>query len=168
MRRHSSVFFAWLISLVAVAVIMLFKYRLATVIVSIFPAMDWTVVQVAKAISHYLVGLFAAVHIVLFDRMRIALPWRLPFASRCIRYLAARTFSLYLYQAPLLFFFGAVTYEMKSPLMRLLLVITGSLIAILALAEVTENRKKCFSSFVALLIPKAFLARRRNPPSPAR
>lgn len=144
----------WLASLTCLVLIMLFKYKIASLIVDGLTGVNVNVIQVSTFISHFVVGILGAANIVIFDRTRVGFAGRDSKLERCIRYLAARSFSLYLYQAPLLFFFGALTYNMTMPLVRLALVICASLIAIIALAEITEMRKRVFSSFANVLVPK--------------
>jgi peptidoglycan/LPS O-acetylase OafA/YrhL len=142
----------WAMSSLVLVCLMVFKYKLAALIAAAF-GLSSSSVEIASHISHFAVGAICAINIVCYNAaggLRLLQNVRI---ERVIRYLAARSFSLYLYQAPCLFFFGAITYHMGFSLARLVLVIALSLIAILLLAEITETRKKWFVIMVDRLIP---------------
>ena len=143
----------WAMSSLVLVCLMAFKYKIAALIAAAF-GISSSSMEIASHISHFAVGAICAINIVCYNAtggLRLLRNVRI---ERLIRYLAARSFSLYLYQAPCLFFFGAITYQMGFSLARLVLVIALSLTAILLLAEITETRKKWFVVMVDRLIPK--------------
>jgi len=156
LSRQSSARFnvgAWGASCLILLFFMLFKYKIGVAVVSVFPESGASSADIAGWISHFVVGFTCAVNIVTYDRCGGVALFQMPFVERCIRFLAARSFSLYLYQAPCLFFFGAITYGMHDAMARLVLVVTLSLFSILLLAELTERRKKLYLVVVDCLIP---------------
>lgn len=143
----------WAASSVALIALMVMKYKIGAFAASVFPVSGLSSTDVAIGISHFAVGAVCAVNIAAYDHSGGLAILRTKPVEGAIRFLAARSFSLYLYQAPCLFFFGALTYGMSSSLLRLALVILLSLLTILLLAELTEKRKKAFSAFVERIIP---------------
>jgi peptidoglycan/LPS O-acetylase OafA/YrhL len=144
---------AWGASCLVLLLFMLFKHKIGVAIVSAFPDSGANSETIAGWISHFAVGLACAVNIATYDRCGGVALFHTPVVERCIRFLAARSFSLYLYQAPCLFFFGAITYSMHAAMLRIILVVTLSLLTILLLAELTERRKRLFIVVIDRLIP---------------
>jgi peptidoglycan/LPS O-acetylase OafA/YrhL len=149
-RLHAG---AWGASCLMLLFFMLFKHKIGVAIASAFPESGASGETIAGWISHFAVGCVCAVNIAIYDRCGGVALFQAPPAERCIRFLAARSFSLYLYQAPCLFFFGAMTYGMHATMLRLSLVVALSLLTIFLLAEVTERRKKLFIVVIDRLIP---------------
>jgi peptidoglycan/LPS O-acetylase OafA/YrhL len=143
----------WALTSIAVFTFMLTKFKIGAFVVAMFPILNLSSIDIANWISHFAVGFVCAFNIAVYDSSGGLAILRTKVAERSIRFLAARSFSLYLYQAPCIFFFGAVTYGMSSPILRIVIVIVMSLLTILALAEVTEMRKKWFVAAVDRLIP---------------
>lgn len=149
-RWAACLFFA---SLSGLAVLMVFKYRIASATVAALPALPWAPLELAVHISHFGIAALIGLNILGFDRMPMT-AWLLRL-ERPVRYLAARSFSLYLYQAPLLFFFGALTMGMASSDLRLALILAATLASVALLSELTERRKHLFTRFADWLLPKS-------------
>ena len=132
----------WALSFVFLVVLMILKYRIAAFIVEALPLMSVRNTDIAGWISHFAIGIACAVNIVAYDRCGGLTKIRNKLVKQSVRFIAARSFSLYLYQAPCVFFFGAVTYELNFPILRLFIVVVMSLATIILLAEITEMRKK--------------------------
>jgi peptidoglycan/LPS O-acetylase OafA/YrhL len=61
--------------------------------------------------------------------------------ARLVKRISAHTFSLYLYHAPLLVFFAAVTWHDPSSRLNLLLIVSLTLLAVFALSIFTEDKR---------------------------
>ena len=143
----------WGLSCVALLALMLLKYKISVLFAHNFPAINADSGYIALWISHFAVGIACAVNIAFYDLCGGSRLLEGSAVERCIRFLAARSFSLYLYQAPCLFFYGALTYGMHSSVLRILLVILLSLATIFLLAELTEKKKGRFATIVDDMIP---------------
>lgn len=144
--------FIWIATIVGMLITMLLKYKIAIFIVTMLPDQGWNKIGVAVFISRFAIGALTAINIVAFDHMggaAIIKKFEAP-----IRYVASRSFSLYLYQAPLLFFFGALTYPMGSTMLRLSIIVAATLVSVIVLADFTEKRKELFIQLVDYLLPK--------------
>ena len=82
-----------------------------------------------------------AVNIVCFDRIRRGFRGALEFVSRPLRLSVSRSFSIYLYQAPLMFFLGALTQGMSSWPLRTACLAAGTIGLAVLLAGFTERRR---------------------------
>jgi peptidoglycan/LPS O-acetylase OafA/YrhL len=143
----------WALSSVFLFALMILKYKLAAFIVGALPVIRVSNADIAGWISHFAIGIACAINIAAYDRCGGLAIFRKKVVERTVRFIAARSFSLYLYQAPCVFFFGAVTYELNFPMLRLFIVVVMSLATITLLAEITEMRKKWFISVVNRMIP---------------
>lgn len=143
----------WGASCVGLFSLMVLKYKIGTMLVHTVPSVGVGGEDIARWISHFAVGIACAVNIAVYERSGGAALFRRPGVERWIRFLAARSFSLYLYQAPCLFFFGAITYGMHSATLRLIAVVVMTLAAVLMLAELTERRKSRFVAIADRLVP---------------
>lgn len=144
----------WVLSCIALISLILFKYKVSVLLVSLFPALSLNSIDVASWISHFVVGIMCSINIAIYDNCKGLEIFHKKSVEQSIRYLAARSFSLYLYQAPCLFFFGALTYGIKSAIFRIIVIVVMSLITILVLSELTELRKKWFVSLANRIIPE--------------
>lgn len=156
---------AWALSCLLLFALMTLKYKIASLAITLFPDAGMTATELAGWISHFAVGVACAVNIVAYDTCGGVALLRTKGVEEAIRFIAARSFSLYLYQAPCIFFFGALTYGMSSPVARIVIVIVLSLATILFLSELTERRKKWFVSLADGLIPGG-VPQRARPPVP--
>jgi peptidoglycan/LPS O-acetylase OafA/YrhL len=143
----------WALSCVVLCVLMLLKHKLGVFIVATLPAISVSSTNIAAWLSHFAIGIACAINIAVYDNCGGLTIFRKKGVERSIRFLAARSFSLYLYQAPCVFFYGAVTYQMSSPTLRIAIVVILSLATIIFLSEITELRKKWFVSIANQLIP---------------
>lgn len=155
LNRYSSKFiasFIWVVTIGAMLLTMFFKHKIAILLVAIFPDQGWTITDVSVFISRFVIGAFVAINIVAFDRMgSVNFIKRFEFP---IRYVASRSFSLYLYQAPLLIFFGALTVAMESAMLRLTIIVIATLVSVIVLSDFTEKRKDLFTQLADYLLPK--------------
>ena len=94
------------------------------------------------------VAVLFAINVVCFDRIAGSFTNVSELVGAAIRFLAARTFSLYLYQAPLLFFFAACAAHVESRAARIAIVYLGAVGMVFALAEVTEKRKSTVAAWL--------------------
>jgi peptidoglycan/LPS O-acetylase OafA/YrhL len=106
-------------------------------------------------VQDYLVGSLFTLNLIGFANF--APPGLLDRPARTIRWLAGRTFSLYLYHYPIMHFLAAeVALPVRDWRMRTLIVV-GTLVGCFALAEVTECRKEWwrrrFAASLRLLMP---------------
>jgi peptidoglycan/LPS O-acetylase OafA/YrhL len=144
---------AWALSCSLLVALLLLKYKIASFAIMLFPETAMDVTDLAGWISHFAVGIACAINIIAYDACGGVALLRTKVVEDAVRFLAARSFSLYLYQAPCIFFFGALTYGMSSSVARIVIVIVLSLATILFLSELTEKRKKWFVSLADGLIP---------------
>jgi peptidoglycan/LPS O-acetylase OafA/YrhL len=115
-------------------------------------------------ISDYYLGAMLSLHFVGL-RVLLAKVGDLPkWLERTVRYLAGATFSIYLFHQPLLWFFSAVFVSVEEGLPRYLLVVPCTLIAVYALATVTENKKALWHRWIEqwLLVLERAVARFRR------
>lgn len=76
--------------------------------------------------------------------------------ARAIRACASYTFSLYLFHAPLLLFFAALTFSIDAGWLKNLLVLVSTLGAVYVLGSITELRRATYRRlFAALFKPRA-------------
>lgn len=102
-------------------------------------------------LSSYIIGVLVATH---FIGAAVVAPRFAGILGACekpVRYLAAYTFTLYLFHYPLLQFFGAVTTTVASEWLRNAIVVFGSLGAIWVLGALTESRKPDWKRWILLM-----------------
>ncbi len=149
--RASSSKLAWAIwatTLLIIAVFYLAKYK----IMSLF----WYVMFGTTAYSNEFAYIFPcisvailfAINVVCFDQIGQNFRHIGDRLETGIRFFASRTFSLYLYQAPLLFFFGACAAHITSMLVRIAVVYIGTIASVLLLAEISERRKRTLAGWL--------------------
>jgi len=92
-------------------------------------------------LSSYIIGVLVAIHFIGAALVAPRFAKIIGVCEKPIRYLAAYTFTLYLFHYPLLQFLGAVTSTMTAEWLRNAIVIFGSLSVIWVLGAVTESRK---------------------------
>ena len=89
----------------------------------------------------YFIALLLSAHLVGFSTVSSTFgPW-LERHSRCIRWLAGATFSVYLAHMPIMKLLAAVSPWQKTSPWTLLLLVTVTPVACLAFAEISERRK---------------------------
>src|SRR6266851_3901794 len=149
--RASSSKLAWAIwttTLLIIAAFYLAKYK----IMSLF----WYVMFGTTAYSNEFAYIFPcisvailfAINVVCFDQIGQNFRHIGDRLETGIRFFASRTFSLYLYQAPLLFFFGACAAHITSILVRIAVVYIGTIASVLLLAEISERRKRTLAGWL--------------------
>jgi peptidoglycan/LPS O-acetylase OafA/YrhL len=70
-------------------------------------------------------------------------------ANKTIRFLASYTFSLYLYHAPMLFFYHSLSVQFLGTPLNLLWLLTSVLLSVLALGAITEHASGPYRRFFA-------------------
>ena len=139
----------WLGSGLVMAVLLALKYKV------IYGLAKFIDVAQADLAEKYALALLFSLHLYAFSRIGHAWSALPRSASTVIRAVAGRSFSLYLYQAPLLFFFGALTAEMTSRGWRIAIIILGTLSSVALLAQVTELRKRVLAGWLSAVAPAA-------------
>lgn len=139
----------WLVTLLLIAAFYGAKYKLVEAFSYIAfgtTGFDHDVEYVFPCVA---VALLFAVNILCFDRIGDRFCCLGDRLEGPIRFFAARSFSLYLYQAPLLFFFGACATYVQPSAARIAIVYIGTLASVLLLAEVTEKRKHTVAAWLS-------------------
>jgi peptidoglycan/LPS O-acetylase OafA/YrhL len=140
----------WIVSGVGVVTLMLFKYKILRYLqLYCIPGNDSNTTSIFFTGESYAIGIMFSINIIAFSRTNSRLVTLVIFrAGPVIRALAKRSFSLYLYQAPMIFFFGALTIGIASHASRIGLVLVGTLGAIAVLANFTELKKDVVVSWL--------------------
>lgn len=131
----------WVGSLAALAVLFAVKYRLMAALDVTLPALQVTGISSAVIVEKYGAAILIAVNIVCFDRVAGRFAYLCRILDGPIRAIAARSFSIYLYQAPLLFFVATLCPDVTSFGLRVVIFYGGTLSACVVLAEMTERQK---------------------------
>src|SRR5712691_9391353 len=138
----------WVTTLLMIAAFYLMKYK----IMNLFCYVVFGTADHSQQFEYFFpcisVAILFDVNVVCFDRIG---PDFRSIADRLksgIRFLAARTFSLYLYQAPLLFFFGACAARITFAPARIAAVYLGTIASVFLLAEVSERRKRTVAGWL--------------------
>lgn len=109
---------------------------------------------------HYVIELLCAINIAAFDAFGARLQTPLARIGGAVRWLAGASFTLYLFHLPLLHMIIAWSpWPRESPISRTLLLFTVPL-GCLAIAAVTERRKKLWRALFARLLDLSGVHRR--------
>jgi len=122
------------VSIVAIAVALREKYVIESALTGLCGTFG-------PVVQDYMLAVIFAVNLWLVASIRGQSAMLLASCAGAIKFVAGRSFSLYLYQVPLLFFFGALTHDWRSFVPRALLVNGLTLACVLGFAEVTERKK---------------------------
>lgn len=140
-RPSRAAWLGWAGSIAGMMVVMALKYRL-------MPLLDVAVPQLRGAgfasdviVEKYAVAILVAINIVCFDRIAGRFAPLLRPLEGPVRAVAARSFAIYLYQAPLLFFTASLCQGVTARGLRIAIFYGGILAACALLAEVSERRK---------------------------
>jgi len=135
----------WLLSGAAMILVMVLKYRVFALITA-----EVTIPEdILLLLEKYVVGLLFALNIISLHKFRGNLSKSFAATGPSIRWIAGRSFSLYLYQAPMIFCVGALTSGVASHSLRIGLMLVGTLGPILLLASVTELKKKTVAGWLS-------------------
>lgn len=132
----------WTSTLLSMLLLMAFKYK-------IFNCMNINTGIWRPIVGKYPISICFAINVVAFDRVSPTFRRAVDVAGGYIRMLARRTFSLYLYQAPLIFFFGALTYRLRDTNVRIAIIYFGALVSVALLSEFTELKRERVSSWLS-------------------
>lgn len=133
----------WAASLIGLALLFALKYRLIGLLSPVLsPSAATTLIE--KYATVFLVGL----NVVSFDRIGHHFMALRLWLTRPLRFAVDRSYSLYLYQAPLLFFFAACTEGMAN-VQRIVILYGGVIAATALLAEITERKRSAFAGLLA-------------------
>jgi peptidoglycan/LPS O-acetylase OafA/YrhL len=139
----------WLGTTLAIPLSMLLEFRITHVLsASPLGLSQDSASMVAE--SFVPAGLFVA-NLISFDAISSRFATILQAIRPIVRMLVDRSFSIYLYQAPLFFFFGALTHNVMPRRLGFALVCTGTLVACALLAEVTEGQRKRLAGWLTLM-----------------
>jgi len=141
----------WALTLVFIAAFYAIKYKILKLISLATLGTSTYSPQFGYGFSILCVGLLFGFNILCFDRIGYHFRYLGGRAETAIRFLAARTFSIYLYQAPLLFFFGACTAHIRLVPVRIAIVYIGTISSVFLLAEVSERRKHVVAGWLSAL-----------------
>jgi len=108
-------------------------------------------------LSNYMVGILVAAHFLGIASVSQSIGGALLRLEVPVKYAASYTFSMYLFHFPLLYFFAALTVNLKNAMLRIAIVISGTALAIWLIGGVTEKQKsslkrllgKMYSGFVS-------------------
>jgi hypothetical protein len=136
-KGRPSLFFwiLWVTSAAGIIAVLVLKYRIFGAILK-HEGLESLLCETYPIAILFTINLFA------FDRVSSSFLGVTKRVGPSIRVCAARTFSLYLYQAPLLFFMGALTFHLSDGPLRIFAVYAGTLVSIVTLAGVTELRRR--------------------------
>lgn len=101
----------------------------------------------------YLIGVFFSLNLIGFYGISQNIGHILILLQKPIRWLAGATFTLYLFHLPILQFLAALSPWPSASIANRLLVICMTLMAIFAIAEMTERRKDIWYRLFSLIIP---------------
>ncbi len=147
--RSSTVAWAiWAATLLIIAMFYLMKYKILSLSFYIMFATTAYSTQFAYIFPCISVAILFAINVVCFDRINQNFRRIGDRLESSIRFLASRTFSLYLYQAPLLFFFGACAAHITSVPVRIAVVYLGTIASVFLLAEISERRKGALAGWL--------------------
>jgi peptidoglycan/LPS O-acetylase OafA/YrhL len=94
-----------------------------------------------ELVQDYIIGLLFAAHLAGVSIIAPRLAGLSPLVAEAIRWVAGTTFSLYLFHQPIMFIMvSALPWRVDSPAARLI-VWTGTMLSVFALAQITERRK---------------------------
>jgi peptidoglycan/LPS O-acetylase OafA/YrhL len=111
----------------------------------------------AEIMQDYIVGGLFAAHILGFSSFAPSCRINLGWLVRPIRWFAGTTFSLYLFHAPIAHFLAAVSpWPTPSSWPHRIVVVGGTFVLVLALAELTERRKEAWRRAITVLIRPLF------------
>lgn len=145
-QRGSDSIFHWILwplSGGGMVALLAMKYRIATLLPSF----------IDNSLCEYnTLAIIFSINIYAFSKISYRFAGIFNMLSSFIRGAARRTFSLYLYHVPLLFFFGAITYNMSSREGRIAIVNGGTLISVVLLAQFTELKKEKLSYWLRRVV----------------
>ncbi len=147
-RSSMLVWVIWATTLLAIAAFYLMKYKIMNLFCDIVFGTATHSQQFEYFFPCISVAILFAVNVVCFDRIGSNFRDIGDRLESGIRFLAARTFSLYLYQAPLLFFFGACGARIGLAPVRIAIVYIGTIASVFLLAEVSERRKRTLAGWL--------------------
>jgi len=138
----------WLTTLLIIAAFYLIKYK----ILNLFSYIIFGTAAYSEEFGYFFpcvcVAILFAINVVCFDRISQSFRPIGDGLESGIRFLASRTFSLYLYQAPLLFFFGACAARITFAPARIAAVYVGTIASVFLLAEISERRKGALAGWL--------------------
>ncbi len=146
----------WIGSLVGMLVLLGLKYRLMPLVDLVVPHLPVAGMTSDVIIEKYGAAILIAINIVCFDRVAGRFASLARVLERPVRAIASRSFSIYLYQAPLLFFLASVSQDVTSRGVRIAIFYGGTLAICVLLAEFTEQRKHVLSRWLHALLGSRF------------
>lgn len=155
-RPSAAHWLLWCASGIGMLAVLALKYRLFGALLSAggYEKTLW---------EKYPIAILFTINLIAFDRISPAFRLISDKIGSAIRACAARTFSLYLYQAPLLFFFGALTWHLHDQAARTSLVYAGTLLSVIMLSEVTETRRRVVARLLdRVATPNAATCRQKD------
>ena len=145
-RPGAAAWIVWILSSLAIPLVLLAKYHLARLIgehgAGLSPSTAMVVVE------DFIPATLLITNLVSFDAISANFGSVLAHARPGVKYLANRSFSLYLFQAPVLFFLGALTHAIYPRRLGFFIVVCGCLAACLALSELTEQRRPALARWI--------------------
>jgi peptidoglycan/LPS O-acetylase OafA/YrhL len=119
----------------------LYKFKLQSVLAASLPAFLLAVLPADILVEKYLVALLVAANIVCFDGFSRSLKSVADLIETPLKAAVSCSFSLYLYQAPLLFFVAASVSNLSSRWTKIAIIYMGAIAGCVLLAQVTEKKK---------------------------
>ena len=116
-----------------------------------YEVMAWRGERWGEITQDYLVGCLFAVHLIGFRSVSSWAARPLSLVAVPLRWLAGATLSIYLFHLPVAQFLGAVAARSPSSPGARLVVFGGTLLAVFALAEITERKRAAWRRAVAML-----------------
>jgi peptidoglycan/LPS O-acetylase OafA/YrhL len=146
--------FVWVASGVGLFASLVFKYKILSVSSYLIFGDPGYSERMADVLPRYISAILFAINLVSFDRIGINFRNLIGWFAPSIRMLAGRSFSLYLYQAPLLFFFGACATKITWIPLHIAFVYVATLGSVFMLAEFTERRKDLVAGWLTGIFHK--------------
>jgi peptidoglycan/LPS O-acetylase OafA/YrhL len=139
LRSGVLVWAVWIASCAALSAVMLAKYHLVRLIGAYW--VGWIPASPVDIVEKFIPAFLLIANLISFDAVSANFGDLLGRAKPAVRFLANRSFSIYLFQAPVFFFMGALTGGIHPRRLGFLLVVGGCLVVCLMLAEFTEKRR---------------------------
>jgi peptidoglycan/LPS O-acetylase OafA/YrhL len=141
----------WLLTLLGLAALFLVKYKIIKVASSLFFGTTEYPPQFGYLFPCICAALLFGVNIISFDRISHSFGGTGKIIEKPVRFLATRTFSLYLYHAPLVFFWGACVAKVTFVPARIATVYLGTIASVYLLAQVSEGQRRSVAACLTAL-----------------